>query len=328
MEGVAQSELCTALNVAHAQLTDINAQFKSISELLSKAGAVKVANSIWMNEKTQLHFRDSYTFNVQAYYAAKAASFNNAHPINNWCSGKTNGKINEILNPSMALPTLVLVNAVYFKANWRRRFDSNLTQDSFFHPAQGASTRCRMMRMSHSFKYIETDSYQAVCLPYEAMGSVHLDAVVVLRKGDQYAYPEWLQLCTALSLAAPREGQLQLPRFRCEAEFSNIADDLHTLGVTEVFKEFPPNLCMRPMIKDPFPAAGLKVDTVIHKVYVEVDEAGTEAAAITAVTASFGCAAVVREQPFHMNCDSPFSFTICERSSGLRLFVGEVRKIE
>jgi len=95
-------------------------------------------------------------------------------PINKWCCEKAKGKISEVLNPKELLDPggAVLVNALYFKGQWKDKFDEKKTVDTDFYATKG-KVPCKMMAakgQKEKFRYFETDTYQAAFLPYGDKG--------------------------------------------------------------------------------------------------------------------------------------------------------------
>ncbi|CAM9507858.1 unnamed protein product, partial [Heterosigma akashiwo] len=335
-DGQTLSEILEVMSLSTLSMDAVNGLVRDISGLLNSLSDpsksfVRIANSIWLC--TDLHppgFHPTYVEKVSGGFGASVHGTNSGSlisSVNSWCGEKTEGKITEILPPKMVpIPPLVLVNAVYFKGSWENKFNAERTAQMDFFETSASSKPCYMMTVNDKFHYTENDRYQAIRLPYQSGGGCPLDAVVVLpRPGMQVGVEStgdaggWEALLAALALTK-REGTLSLPRFKVESSF-DVTDQLQNAGIRALFSD-PTGLT--PMVAAPYPVAGLQVDKVLHKVFIEVNEEGTEAAAVTAVVAGFGCAPSQGPPPFQMTCNRPFMFYVCERSYGLPLFLGAV----
>lgn len=241
--------------------------------------------------------------------------------INAWVEEKTEGKIRELLEPGDVhrLTRLVLTNAIYFNAAWHYPFDERLTSPAPFHLLDGSQVLVPMMHRTELFAYAEGVDYQAVELPYRGRDGLpsSFSMVIVLPKPGQFPAFEGAltleKLCSILGELAPKTVALALPKFRFRTKF-RLREALSALGMPLAFS---PQADFSGMDG----ARDLFIDNVIHEAFVAVDEAGTEAAAATAVVmrltaAPFG--------PVEMKVDRPFLFLIRERETGAILFLGRV----
>jgi serpin B len=237
--------------------------------------------------------------------------------INNWISDQTEGRIKDLI-PRGALDKLtrlVLTNAIYFNAAWATPFEKSQTQDGPFHLQSGGQVTVPMMRQTKSFGYAEGQNYQAVELPYDGR---ELSMVILLPKSGQFdAFEGALnagQVNTILKNLKQRQVVLSLPRFKIESEF-NLAATLAAMGMPAAFSSEADFSGMDG-------GKNLFISDVIHKAFVTVDEAGTEAAAATAVV--MGLTSVMPEQPVEVTVDRPFVFLIRDVQTGAILFVGRI----
>jgi len=238
--------------------------------------------------------------------------------INNWVSEQTEDRINDLLPQGSITPLtrLVLTNAIYFNAAWLHPFDEKDTQQNgIFHLAEGTQVAVPMMSQTEYFKYARGDGYQAVDLPYDGE---ELSMVVFLPESDRFDEFE-----TSLDAGRVEEIinnlsrsylHLTMPRF--EYEFS--------LGLKKTLKAMGMNDAFDPLLAD-FSGMdgtrGLSIGAVIHKAFVSVDEAGTEAAAATAVIMT---TTGMPSAPTELTLDHPFIFLIRDMETGTLLFVGRV----
>jgi serpin B len=236
--------------------------------------------------------------------------------INDWVSDQTEGKIKDLIPQGVIdeLTRLVLTNAIYFNAAWLSPFSKDATQDGTFHLLNGGEVIVPMMRQSESFGYAEGEGYQAVELPYD--GS-ELSMVILLPEAGHFEdFEASLSADRVDSIIRDLEDKyvaLTLPKFEFESEFS-LADTLAAMGMPIAFTSAAdfsgmtgtPELC---------------IGAVLHKAFISVDEAGTEAAAATAVEVEL---TAVPEVQVEVTVDRPFIFLIRDIETGTVLFVGRV----
>jgi serpin B len=236
--------------------------------------------------------------------------------INDWVSEQTEGRIEDLIPAGGidALTRLVLTNAIYFNAAWGQPFEPSLTADGPFHLPGGGEVNVPMMKQTESFGYTRGEGYQAIELPYDGH---ELSMVVLLPDAGGFdSFEDALdagRVDVIVGDLAYRQVALTLPRFEVESGFS-LADALAAMGMPEAFTS---GADFSGMTGD----RDLFISEVIHKAFVSVDEAGTEAAAATAVVME-GLA--LPEEPVEVTVDRPFIFLIRDVQTGAILFVGRV----
>jgi serpin B len=319
--GQTLAEMRTALQFdGDASLADIDAGYKSLMALLTSLDPVvtmQIANSVW--------YRNTFTFN-QSFLDVASSSFDAAvtpldfndaagsmAKINGWVDSKTSHRISAIVDRIEPDDVMFLINAIYFKASWREKFDSGKTANGPFHGVSGDHDVPLMHRESR-MAYAETPTYQAVDLPY---GDSVFAMTVILPKASSsvdavaasLTTESWNALTAGFRVA---QVDLALPRFKLEWQKS-LNDDLRALGMRAAFTDadFTP---MSPAGRQ------LVISEVKQKAFVNVDEEGTEAAAVTSVEIKTVSAAI----PMRMHVDHPFIFAIRERLTGTILFMGKV----
>jgi serpin B len=237
--------------------------------------------------------------------------------INQWVSNQTEGRIEDLI-PEGAITEwtrLVLTNAIYFNAAWKYPFAEELTADGPFYVLDGGQVTVPMMRQTESFGYMDGEGYKAVEMLYDGG---ELSMVIILPEAGSFeASEEGLvaqQVGDIISGLQPTEVALTMPEFEFDSEFS-LKDTLSNMGMPIAFS--PDEADFSGMTRN----RELFVSDVIHKAFVAVDEAGTEAAAATAVIMD-NCA--VPDQPVEIVIDHPFIFLIRDIETGSILFVGRV----
>ena len=319
-----QDRLHPAFNAMDLALT-------SQSQEEEKGGfELSIANSVWGQEGHG--FRQDYLDTLASIYGGKVRDVNfRRQPesarirINNWVSEETNGRIEDLI-PSGAIDRftrLVLANAVFFKAEWRLPFDPRVTSRLPFHVLDGSETRVEMMRQTENFSYERGDGYQAVELPYI---DSEMSMVILLPDAGAFAGIESsldvFRLDEILDGLETHRIRLTIPKFELDASLS-LSDTLEGMGMPNAFDEKRAEFqgmdglsCL----------AGddecLLISDVVHKAFVSVDEAGTEAAAATAVI--LGITRAVPAEPIELTIDRPFIFLVRDMETGTVLFLGRV----
>jgi serpin B len=245
--------------------------------------------------------------------------------INAWVEKKTEKRITELI-PGGALDKdtrLVLVNAVYFLADWQRPFDKARTQPDDFSVSASNKVRAQMMRQEASFNFAESGGAKLLELPYKGGEMSMLLALPNEADGigklEQSLTPEKLAEWT--KALKNEHVSVALPKFEVNpAKSTKLDDALKKLGMKLAFDNKKADFTA--MAKPPNPAEQLVVSHVFHKAFVKVDEKGTEAAAASAVAMSVKGAAAKPAAEF--KADHPFVYFIRDNKSGLVLFMGRV----
>ena len=236
--------------------------------------------------------------------------------INDWVSDQTEGRIEDLIPQGAidALTRLVLTNAIYFNAAWAYPFDEDMTADGPFYLIDGGQVTVPMMEQTEAFGYTDGEGYQAVELLYDGD---ELSMVILLPEDGQFeVFEEGLQadkISDIIGGLQLTEVALTMPQFEFDSEFS-LKDTLAEMGMPIAFSGAADFSGMTG-------SRDLFISEVLHKAFVSVDEAGTEAAAATAV--------IMREtampgQPVEVTLDHPFIFLIRDIEMGAILFVGRV----
>ena len=285
---------------------------------------LNIANTIWAEQTYS--FQQAYLDLIAKNYGVgiQLADFiKNFEPvrgqINSWVSNQTKNKINDLLGPGSvnANTRMVLVNAIYFKADWSVPFSPNNTSDSTFNLLDGSQSQVKMMNNSElTLNYVKGDGYQAVELPYS--GNTAAMDIIMPDAGNFQNYELALDAQKINDIFNSMQSTpiaLSLPKFTFTTNFS-LSDQLKSLGMTDAFDGNKADFSGMTGNHDLF------ISDVIHKAFVAVDEKGTEAAAATAVIMQAMSMPV--QQKVHLVIDHPFIFIIRDLKSGQILFVGRV----
>ncbi len=237
--------------------------------------------------------------------------------INDWISQQTEGRIRDLIPPGVIDPLtrLVLTNAIYFNAAWAEPFDEKLTAEGTFYLLDGTEVRVPMMRQTTQLGYAEGEGYQAVEIPYDGR---ELAMVILLPASGRFeafeASLDAARLEEILRSLNVQPVDLTMPRFRVESSF-NLSRALVEMGMRVAFTPDEADFSGMDGTRN------LYIGDVLHKAFVSVDEAGTEAAAATAVVIRMTGVVL---SPVEVMVDRPFIFLIRDLQTGAVLFVGRV----
>jgi serpin B len=236
--------------------------------------------------------------------------------INDWVSDQTEGRIKDLI-PKGAIDEwtrLVLTNAIYFNAAWKYFFEKRMTANGPFHLLDGRQVAVPMMKQTESFGYTEGEGCQAIELPYD--GDELSMLVLLPAQGNLEAFEAGLQaqqVSDVITDLTTTRVALTMPKFEFESEFS-LNDALSSMGMPDAFSGGADFSGMTGNQE-------LFISDVIHKAFVAVDDAGTEAAAATGVVMPTSMPA---EPKVEVTLDHPFIFLIRDIETGTILFVGRV----
>jgi len=277
---------------------------------------------VWHREGFALE--NSYVTEVERDFLATVGGldFNDtgaADVINDWVQDATDGLIDGIVEPPIDPLTMAfLINAIYFEGQWTTPFDPARTSAGEFRRSDGSASTVPFMWMSDQrFPFAATPDYQAIEIPYggEAFAMtvvVPSEAIGVGAFVESLDAEAWAGIISSLGKTEILVG---MPKFSLEYEKS-LNEVLKTLGMEVAFDETAADFSR--MHRDAL-AMGLHISRVKQKAFVEVDEEGTRAAAVTSVEVG------VTSAPPTFVADRPFVFAIRERLSGAILFTGVVR---
>jgi serine protease inhibitor len=302
----------------------LNRSYKDLMDALVSVDPkvlLEIANSIWY--RSDVEVLPEFISVNQTYYNAEvnAIVFNDQAKdiINGWVAEKTHDKITEIIDYIPEDAIMYLINAIYFKGIWRSEFEKDKTADKPFYLSDGSSVQAPTMQQQDTFRYFSNELMSAVELPY---GQGNFSMVIMLPNtgkttGDIVSslsienWNAWMQEFT------DKDVVMHLPRLKFEY-YRLLNDDLIDMGMGIAFSD-EADFSKIDSTRD------LMISRVLHKTFVEVNEEGTEAAAVTVVE-------VVETTyepggntgPEYFYVDRPFLFLIREKDTGAILFIGRV----
>lgn len=318
--GPTYTQMRTALAFGTATDDDINASYKSLITLLrglDPSVDFRIANSIWY--RSGFPFNQSFLDLSKSAFDATVAGLDFSSPaavntINDWVSTATNAKIPKIIDQIESDQVMFLINAIYFKGSWRDKFDPAETKDDVFHGIAGDQPM-RLMHRRGTMRFLFRQDLAAVDLPYG--NSAYTMTVILPQSGtsvDQLASSLTTATWTTLtSQFHDFTSDVWIPRLKLEWQ-RELNDDLKALGMHDAFVPDGADFTRMSTTR----GHNLFIDKVKQKTYVDINEEGTEAAAVTSVGIS------VTSLPPSIRVDRPFLFVIRERLSGTIVFMGKI----
>lgn len=341
-DGNTRDELAKVFELGTTSTTDLNKMNKLMIARLNQPSpetTINVANSLWF-DKSRITVNKDFQDNLTNYYDAESKELDfskkeSAELINKWCSDKTNGKIPSVLDPNQPIEEIAyLINALYFKSSWKRKFEKNLSREYDFNLDNGTKKKVTFMndfrdlrvfsnRVTYKDgKYIETSNkFIAVDLPYGKDEKVSMyiflpDVTSSLSNFYKELTPE--NLDNWFKKFSYTQGYIALPKFKMNTDL-NLVESLNNMGIKDSFDSN----------KADFKKMGVSngniyITKAFQKAFVDVNEEGTEAAAVTVIAGG----TTSSSPSFSFTADRPFFFVIRDNETGLNLFMGAVNDPE
>lgn len=281
---------------------------------------MNISNSVWFDE--QLNIKESFLKRNRESFQTYTSSIDTedrsaANIINHWVAESTDGNISGVMDNISSQDMLYILNATYFKGNWKNDFNESKTKKSQFFLEDKSSTPVSMMWQKADLNYYDGEDFQFVELPYEDESyCMYILLPDSNKKVDEtienLSYSSWHFYKEKLS--KKRNINFGMPRFHCEHAIK-MKDLLGGMGLGKLF------------VRDKTDLSGITerkvaISEMMHKAAVDVDEKGTEASAATSLAISF--TTLVEDNPFNLIVNRPFVFAIEEKKSNTLLFIGKV----
>jgi serine protease inhibitor len=326
-EGDVLKEFVDLLRYEGMSMQDANRGTKELTEFLLKVDPkvrLAIANAIWYKQEYQV--QPPFKQTARDYYKAEIAGLDMLNPnsvniINNWIAQQTNNLIRDMLDKIPSNAVMYLVNAIYFKADWKYQFDASKTKKEPFYPSPGNSVQVDMMDLYQraTFRSYFGQNYRYFEIPYStgqySMGILYAPDGNL----DQVSgFLNFQNLEMWRKDAKESNFILKMPKFKLRQKMENMAEDLMDMGLVKPFSFHPDNFTK--LFSNP--TDDLKISRVIHDALIEVDEKGSEAAAATIVEMVEKVSAP--SFPITIVLDKPFIFFIQEKHSGAILFMGKL----
>lgn len=276
-----------------------DAMQSNLRDAFRKDYKIACSNSVWYSR----HSTVNAGFEGLVYYkwASRIAevdftSDETVKEINDDIEMSTDGLVKDFLKEIDPLTVLILINTVYFEGKWMNQFQTDRNKEQEFNNSDGSKTVTTFMNMSKNVNYHSDSTHHYFKLPYQGVPAFLL---IALPKEDATTEPDFSVIANNMELMKETpKCNISLPKFKIQKEMS-IKLVLTKLGVTELFKE---NAVVPGIIED----ADAKLSDIIHSAVIEVNEAGTKAAAVTAVFLK--TKSKQTQPPIDLVCDKPFNF--------------------
>jgi serpin B len=334
--GAREKTMTEMATVMHYSLNQeiFHPEFKNFSDFInslsSKKAGFENANAIYAQK--DYDFLKEFFTTIEKNYGSvlKFVDFHKGDreairlEINNWVEGKTHSKIKDLIAKNILNEDtrMVLVNAIYFLAEWEKEFKKDLTYEGLFNVLTSGKPEAKVtssfMTTTDNFKYFLDTECAAIELPYSGnkfsmlviLPSINSNLDSFIKK---MTYAKFKTIVDGLN---HKQVELHLPKFKIETE-TELKDLLSEMGMPLAFSNKADFSGMTGKYD-------LKIDKVIHKAFVEVDEKGTEAAAATAVVMIRKTAAVEEPEKLIFRADRPFLFFIKDTEKNSIIFMGSV----
>lgn len=326
--GETEQEIRKVLGFDGFTLDDLNSYNQKMLQSfpsLDDRTKVTFANGFWAEKS--LNLQKSYQNLLTDQYDASCFSFDNLEnakkEINSWCDKHTDHMIKEIMGNNDSF-VFALVNALYFKGEWRRKFSAEETQKKTFFNQDGTTSQVQMMHKTTEtdlFKYGFNDYCHKLMMFF---GNRAYSFNVVL-PAEGYTLDDCIdrlnnQEISDLNMQDNGKCTLvEMPRFSLDYEYS-LNEMLQGMGIKKLFTE---EQDLSGMLATPIPM----VIQTKQKTRIEVDEKGAKAAAVTHVSGDLMSAGPTSSNTWEFVVDEPFFFFISEKSTGSVLFSGRVNKL-
>ncbi|MCC6464621.1 MAG: serpin family protein [Planctomycetes bacterium] len=317
--GDTRAELDKALSLSGMPEEEVQASARALREAFAADNGVtlETANALWTDDRAA--FLPDYVKQQQDVFGAEVATLDFEDPatlqkINKWADEKTHGKITKLFDELSDSSVMVLANAIYFKGTWQDEFDKKQTFGSDFTTAAGASVITQFMRRDGTMKGAKRSDLMAVSLPYTG-GKTSMLVMLPAKGTDMGTFvkgmtPEFFSKLRGELRDQDEDAFLMLPRFKVECTY-DLIPALQAAGINSAFTgkaTFDAMSSHKPLF----------VGNAVHRTFVEVNEEGTAAAAVTAMDMSDGKA----ECSFEFMADRPFAYAIIHEETGAVMFLG------
>jgi len=317
-----KADMEEALKLSGFTTQEINQSYQHLVKALLEADdevTLGIAQSIWY--RLGYHVLDAFKEVNQNYYTAEVNELDFAGAdakdiMNGWIEDHTNKKIKNMISEVSPAHVMFLINAIYFNGNWQTQFEKNETTEMDFETGK-QTIKVKMMHKKDSILYASNDLFSAIELPY---GKGNFNMVILLPNESKTCSDVISELNSKNwnlwmnSLKPQPEVEIWMPKFKAE----------YKIKLNEVLSKMGMEIAFTP--KADFSGingeGGIWIDYVQHNTFIDVNEAGTEAAAATVV--AIRELAMPSYPMFYVN--RPFLYAITEKETGAILFIGKINE--
>jgi serine protease inhibitor len=326
-DGETKTAMENTLKVNDLTPEEINESYQYLVEALKDLDPeviLEIANAIFYREDFEVE--NEFINTNEYYYDAKiealdfGAQKEAVDIINGWVDKHTNHKIESILNRITPEQVMFLLNAIYFKGPWQKEFNEESTEELPFYLENSSTIRTETMQRLDTLPYMSYNNlFSAVKFSYGSKGSYNMfvflpeegrelqEIVDMLNKDN---WETWME-----SFHETKSVDIRFPRFKYEYDIT-MNNVLTEMGMGIAFTGAADFTGINRK-------GNLFIDFVKHKSFIEVNEEGTEAAAVTVVAVALTAMPQQQKVPFYVN--RPFLYAITEKSTGAILFMGTVK---
>lgn len=330
-EGKVKTEIENIMSYNNIELSTLNESNNILKRLIENQDykvKVKIANSIWF--KNNLNLNDNYSKTIKSYYQAnlEQLDFDNKSSIdriNSWFDWNTEGKIKKVIENIDKEDVMILINAMYFKGDWKEKFDSSQTKNGTFFLEKDKSIETPMMSLNtKSANYMEEEKYKALKL-YYGDGKFSMSIFLPNEESNLSEFFNEItqdELKNWIKISSEQEGYVTMPKYSIEYQ-SELNDTLKNIGLVTPFKK---DDCtdnkFKNMLGNNNNICDLYISKSIQKTSIDVNENGSE----IKTTFSFYPRAEVTSVPerFSININRPFFCFITENTTGTIMFEGVI----
>ncbi|CAG7820064.1 unnamed protein product [Allacma fusca] len=326
--GTTAAEIASAFNfpedndVLSKGYSQVLASLQETTEGYTLAAANRLYSQIGFDLRKEFSDSIQSAFGAEVQQLDFSNSAASAAEINNWVEKTTNNKIKDLISASAlnSLTRVILVNGVYFKGQWKNKFDESNTSKQPFHLNEKESIEVDMMYKQAKFPYAYFDELDAhaVALPYKGdrlsmviYAPLQINGLSKIEDALKNLSPSKV----LQKFGSHSDVEVSLPRFKVESTLS-LVEPLKNLGARSMFSGDADFSGI------PVTNTGLQVSEVVQKAFIEVNEEGSEAAAATGMMIMLCSMPMVHE----FRADRPFFFQIVDRKTNVVLFAGRVVK--
>jgi serine protease inhibitor len=317
--GNTKEEMLKVLELKGCDNNTINESYKNIIANFNSLKGIetKMADSVWIKKGLQVKEevknigRNYFEADVNEVDFSKKETIDT---INNWVSERTAGKIKKIMD-STDDTAMALINTLYFKGKWREPFNDRFTSKQNFTSSEGDVKKIDMMSGRLEVEYLRGSNFEAVRLPYEDNNfgmyiflpsrGTNINAFM-----KDMNYDSWNKYMNEFT---SKQVMVKLPRFKIEYE-QKLNDMLSGMGMKAAFQD-------NADFSNITDKKNLYISMVKQKCYIDVNEAGTEAAAATIV--EMKVTSMIIDHPIEFTADRPFMYAIADKKTGLLMFMGK-----
>lgn len=324
--GETQQAMAKALALEGLSVEEANRETGALQTILANPDPkveLNIANSIWY--KKGLKINPAFLETSKTHYRAEVQPVEFGAPaaadtINSWVAKATGDKIKTVVQETKPLDRMYLINAIYFNGKWQRPFDPAQTRPLPFTRADGSAKEHPMMIQSGRYRYFQGENFQAAALPY---GEGRLSMYVLL-PDEGTGLEKFYESLSAenweswLRQFAPKEGRITLPKVKLSYG-AELSDPMKALGMGLAFQHGAADFgnLFEQNTED------LAIGFILHKTFLDMNEEGTEAAAVTVVGVT-ATSAPAPSSRFDMLVDRPYFIAIRDDQTGAILFMGSI----